>query len=190
MVKHRLLGKKQIYHLESQISWTRGMMQINETDMVAQIEGFKFLQDTLYTQDLMTSAWHPFAEYAPSYETSQLRKLSRGFAQRSLFFWNLQDGSNTETLGFGCWLLAANCGLGRGMLRIFLEEEATRNLSAPAWIGGAEVDWERCLACSRYKNWLYLVTRGVEKHGSTVSIGEGIANLAEWPQNSMIAIYP
>jgi hypothetical protein len=116
--------------------------------------------------------------------------LSRGFAQRSLFFWNLQDGSNTETLGFGCWLLAANCGLGRGMLRIFLEEEATRNLSAPAWIGGAEVDWERCLACSRYKNWLYLVTRGVEKHGSTVSIGEGIANLAEWPQNSMIAIYP
>jgi hypothetical protein len=78
------------------------MMQINETDMVAQIEGFKFLQDTLYTQDLMTSAWHPFAEYAPSYETSQLRKLSRGFAQRSLFFWNLQDGSNTETLGFGC----------------------------------------------------------------------------------------
>eukprot|EP00438_Fugacium_kawagutii_P001006 Skav215304 [mRNA] locus=scaffold3969:44934:56343:+ [translate_table: standard] len=28
---------------------------------------------------------------------------------------------------------------------ICLEEEETRNLSAPSWIGGAEVDWERCL---------------------------------------------
>ena len=78
---------------------------------------------------------------------------------------------------------------GRGMLRIFLEEEATRNLSAPAWIGGAEVDWERCLACSRYKKLtIILVTRGMEKIWF-YSLNWRIANLAEWPQNSMIAIY-
>lgn len=34
-------------------------------------------------------------------------------------------------------------------LRIFLEEEQTRNLSAPSWIGGAEVDWDRCSDCTK-----------------------------------------
>eukprot|EP00434_Breviolum_minutum_P025589 symbB.v1.2.022608.t2/scaffold2000.1/size92914/7 len=46
--------------------------------------------------------------------------LSYSFAQRSLMLWNLEDGTKHE---------------------IFLEEEQTRNLSAPSWIGGAEVDW-------------------------------------------------
>ena len=32
------------------------------------------------------------------------------------------------------------------ILRIFLEEEASRNLSTPSWIGGAEVDWDSAVA--------------------------------------------